>query len=386
MPADQNLITVSDLAKVRDIEFTRRFTEGIQSLMELLGITQLISYTAGTALKIYTTTGTLESGSNIAEGEDIPVSKYARTVADVVELAFNKWSKETSYEAIQKRTYNEAVRETDDKFIMDIQKTIRAQILAFLATGTGAASGVGLQSCLANCWGALTTAFYDYTPQTPIYFVSTMDIAHYLGGATLTTQTSFGMTYVENFLGLGRVIMSPLIPRGVVYCTASENINLYYANANGAEGFDFSTDKTGLIGVHHDTTYKNLTYMTYAVSAVTLFPEYLDRIIIAPIYEAYASGGTMSTISVASAAGSTSGKTKLTLTGYTKRSGEKYFYKTHSSTAPSATYLDVLDDGWTEWDGSADIAATTNHKISVAAVSTEGRVVALGSATVTSKA
>ena len=276
-----NTIKFADLAKVRDIEFVKYFNEGIASLRELLGITDMIDYKTGTLLKAYKTTGTLENGS-VAEAENIPVSEYKREVADVAEFDFSKWAKETSYEAVKKRGYPEAVRETDDKFILDIQKVIRSQILSFIASGTGRAGGEGLQDTLANAWGNLSVAFNDYTPGTPVYLVNTMDVSRYLGRQSISTQTSFGMGYLEDFLGLGRVITSPLIPEGIVYCTASENMKLYKADPT-AEGFDFYTDETGLIGIHHDTEYTNLVLKTTAVSALTLFPEFIDRIIVGNI-------------------------------------------------------------------------------------------------------
>lgn len=93
--------------------------------------------------------------------------------------------------------------------------------------------------------------------------------------------------------------------------------------------------------------------------------------------------GDMTALSVTSVAGSTSGKTKIT-TGYTLKSGEAYKYKTDASTAPTVGYGET-PDGWTSWDGTSDITATTTHKISVCVVDRTGVAIALGSATVTSK-
>lgn len=94
--------------------------------------------------------------------------------------------------------------------------------------------------------------------------------------------------------------------------------------------------------------------------------------------------GEMTALSVASVAGSASGKTAIT-TGYTLKSGEAYKYKTDASTAPTVGYGET-PDGWTSWDGTSEITATTTHKISVCVVDRTGVAVALGSATVTSKA
>lgn len=97
-----------------------------------------------------------------------------------------------------------------------------------------------------------------------------------------------------------------------------------------------------------------------------------------------ADGRSLVALTVASVAGSASGKTKVTATGYTLGTGEKFVYKTHASTAPTAAFGAILGDGWTELT-SADITATTGHKITVAAINAGGACVAAGNATVTSK-
>lgn len=94
---------------------------------------------------------------------------------------------------------------------------------------------------------------------------------------------------------------------------------------------------------------------------------------------------TFANLGVASAEGSAAGKTAITVTGYTKESTDVYKYKTASSVDVPALGQ-PLPAGFSTWDGSADITATTGHKIAVAVVTAGGYVVASGSATVTSKA
>ena len=94
---------------------------------------------------------------------------------------------------------------------------------------------------------------------------------------------------------------------------------------------------------------------------------------------------SLGALSVSSAEGSSSGKTALTVTGYTKASGDAYKYKTASSVDVPAVGK-PLPAGFSTWDGSADIAATDGHKIVVAVVTAGGYVLAAGSATVDSKA
>ena len=89
---------------------------------------------------------------------------------------------------------------------------------------------------------------------------------------------------------------------------------------------------------------------------------------------------------VSEASASNTGKTKLTVTGHTLGAGESYVYKTHATAAPTAELGDDLSDGWTSWNGSDELTATTGHKITVAVKDANSECVAAGSTDVTSKA
>ena len=95
--------------------------------------------------------------------------------------------------------------------------------------------------------------------------------------------------------------------------------------------------------------------------------------------------GKLDTLTVVSAEGSASGKTALTVTGHTLKSGEGYVYKTHATDAPAVSLGDDVST-WSTWNGSANITATTGHKITVAVKDSNGEAVAAGSTDVTSKA
>lgn len=280
--AETNVIKKAQMAKVRELDFAQLFGENVQNLLKMLGVTRKIPVTAGTALKVLKVTGTLESGV-VPEGEIIPLSQYATTWTAVAEATLNKWRKATTAEAILKGGYDQAVNETNKKMILDIQKGIRSQFVSFLATGTGSATGVGLQAALANAWGKMQVLFEDDAVQM-VTFINPMDVSDYLGKANITVQTAFGLNYVENFLGLGTVIMTGAITAGTFYSTAAENIVAYYINvaeANGiGEAFDFTTDpETGLIGIHEDGNYTRMQEETVAISGITLFAERLDGVI-----------------------------------------------------------------------------------------------------------
>jgi hypothetical protein len=284
--AETNLIKKADLARAREIEFTYNFSEGVRKLMEALGVTRKIAKQAGTVLKAYKAVGTLENGA-VAEGEVIPLSKYATEAVNLGEITLKKWRKATSAEAIVERGYDQAVEMTTDRMLRDVQKAIRTDLFGFLATGTGAAEGVDLQSALAQAWGQLQVKYEDDAIQA-VYFVNPLDIADYLGAAQITTQTAFGMTYVEDFLGLGTVIMNASVPKGKIYATAKENIVLYYIPVNGAdlgEAFDFTSDETGYIGIHETPDYTNMTASDTVVNGMVFFAERIDGVVVGTISE-----------------------------------------------------------------------------------------------------
>lgn len=281
---DTNTIKAADLAKVRDVDFTERFNTGIETLMKMLGVTRKIEKKAGEALKVYKVTGTLASGA-VAEGEVIPLSKYNTTYTAIGEATLNKWRKVTTAEAISEKGYGQAVNDTNDKMLKDIQKGIRKNFVTFLGTGTGKANGVGLQAAMAQVWGQMQVLFEDTSIET-VYFMSPLDVADYLGSAQISTQTAFGMSYIQNFLGMGTAILASDIPKGKIYATAAENIVLYYipvTSADMAQGFALTSDETGLIGIHTGPTYDNLSVETVAASGVGLFAEKLDGIVVGTI-------------------------------------------------------------------------------------------------------
>ena len=286
MAAENNVIKKAQIAKVRELDFAQLFGENVQNLIKMLGITRKIPVTAGTALKVLKVTGTLESGI-VAEGDVIPLSQYATTWETVGEATLNKWRKATTVEAIQKGGFDQAVNDTNKKMILDIQKAIRTQFVTFLATGSGSASGTGLQAALADAWGKLAVQFEDDAIQA-VYFVNPQDVASYLGTASITVQSAFGFNYVENFLGLGTVIMTAAIEKGTFYATAADNIVLYYVDVNGANGiadaFDFTTDPaTGLVGIHEDSNYIRMQSETVAIAGVSLFAERPDGVVVGTI-------------------------------------------------------------------------------------------------------
>lgn len=295
--AETNLIKTTDFtdAKVREVEFVSMFGDSVKKLTEMLGVTRKIPKQAGTVLRAYKATGSLVNNGVVAEGETIPLSKYIVEDVDFGDIVLKKWRKGTTAENIISYGYDQAVTMTTDKMLKDVQTGIRSAFTTFLASeGTTSATGVGLQAALAETWGKLQILFED-DGVSIVHFINPLDIADYLKTAQITTQTAFGMSYVEDFLGMGTVIMTGLIPKGKIYSTAKENIVLYYVPVNGAdlgEAFDFTADTTGLIGIHETPDYTNMTAMDTVVSGMVLFADRIDGIVATTITAATTAGQT----------------------------------------------------------------------------------------------
>lgn len=284
MAAEKNTIMQADVARVRSVDFTYQFTGNLNKLIEALGVTRKIPVSEGTSLKAIKVTGTLQNGA-VAEGDLIPLSKYETEEVTVAEAQLNKWRKSTSAEAILKGGYDQAVGMTTDKMVKDIQKDIRSDFFTYMASGTGKASGATLQPALANGWGVLQNLWEDDSVDT-VFFINPLDVATYLGTAQITTQTAFGMSYVEDFLGLGTSFFNSNVPQGKYYATAKENIVAYYINVSSgdiANAFNLTTDETGYIGIHEYADNDHACVNDLVMSGVTFFPERIDGIVVGTI-------------------------------------------------------------------------------------------------------
>lgn len=282
--AETGLITQEKMKKVREVDFITQFQhKRLAKLIEVLGVTRKIPMMEGSTLYCYTTTGELQDG-NVAEGEVIPLSEYKTEKKPIGEITLKKWRKAASAEAIKKSGYNAAVRDTDAALLRDVQVSVRKTLFDFLngtISNSTPVSGGGLQAALASAWGQLQVKFEDDTIQA-VYFLNPLDISEYLATANVTTQTAFGMNYIQDFLGLGTVVISSQITKGTFVATAKENFVLYYLTMNGdvATAFGLSADELGLVGIN--SGYRNeqrAQIESLVMSGVQLLVEYAEGVV-----------------------------------------------------------------------------------------------------------
>lgn len=284
MAAETGLTTT--LGTALSIDLVENFGKRFKSLEELLGIERVMPMAQGTTIKTYTSSVTLD-GTTVAPGDIIPLSEVKLEAGPVHDIVWDKKRKAVTMEDIQKYGFEPAIVMTDGKLVNEMQKGVRTKLLAQLATGTGTATGVGLQATLANNWAVVAGKFDEDDVET-ISFINPIDAAGYLGQANITTQNAFGMTYLQDFLNNRIVFMHASVPAKTVYSTAANNLIAGYVQMSGGEiakAFDFTTDSTGLIGVTHDINKQRLQAETIAAYGLVLLAERLDGVVVGTITE-----------------------------------------------------------------------------------------------------
>ena len=382
---ETNVITTQQMAKAREVDFTLRFTHNsLNKLIQALGVSRKIPMIDGTTLYYYTTTGTLQSG-NVPEGEVIPLSQYQRNKVPVGTITLKKWRKAATAEAILKSGYNEAVRETDNKLLSDVQNGIRSDFFDYLTGINGTVvSASTMQEVLAKTWGQLQVLFENDNADI-IHFLHPMTIANYLSSAPITLQTAFGFNYIENFLGMGTVLLNSRVPVGQVWSTAKENIIMYYVpvTSEAMNAFNMTADASGYVGIKSGyQTEERAQIESLVMSGIEFLVEYASGVVLGQID----STPTLGSVTVNSTAGTAVGDSNIAVSAYSLGSGEKWVYKTAKDNAPTVTYGQKLGNTWTDITPPHDITPTATHnKITVAAVDANGRAQAAGSATLTLK-
>lgn len=83
--AETNLTTTADLEPAISIDHTSKIKANIDTLREILGITEMQPMAAGTQIKIYKMSKE-NAPEQVGEGEVIPLTKVTRKLANTIEL------------------------------------------------------------------------------------------------------------------------------------------------------------------------------------------------------------------------------------------------------------------------------------------------------------
>lgn len=391
--AKDNLTKSADLqVKPREIDFVTRFARNWEHLREILGVMRPIRKEPGAVLKSKKATLVLQDG-NIGEGEEIPYSKAKIDEIPYQEMTVEKYAKAVSIESIKDHGYDVAVQQTDDAFLFELQTNVTSRFYAYLNTGTLRGSYSGLQMAMAMAKGAVENKFKKMhrTVTGVVGFANIMDIYKYIGSAELTIQNEFGFQYIKNFLGFNTIFLlsDDEIAQGKFIATPVENIVLYYVDPSTSDfaraGLSYTTDgETNLIGFHTEGNYHTAVSESFAIMGMTLFAEYIDAIAVISFTGPSVTPpapATLKELTVASAAGTSSGTTKITVSP-AKASGNVYKYKV-ADAATTVTYGQNVQT-WTAWNGTADITAESGKTITLVEADADYKAVGSGTATVVS--
>ena len=388
MAAKDNLTkTTNSTITPRAIDFLSRFQEDFSHLINIAGITQMIPKVSGTTLRVTRANVALESGT-VSEGDEIPFSQATLEEVPIGDITLEKYSKGVSMEEISKNGYDVAIVKTDNKFRFELQKVVKDKFYTFLNTGTLTAKDTTFQMALAMAKGRVLDAQsrLNVTGGEIVAFVNYLDMYAYLGGASVTVQTAFGMNFIQDFMGYRTIFLCDgnEVAKGTVIATPADNLICYYINHGevdfSAAGLVYNVmGVTPILGFAVDADYRRATSDAFAVMGLVMAAEYLDLIAV----ETVEASGSIGTVTLVSAAGTTKG-TKLTVT-YTLGQGEAFYYHTGSSPAVP-TYLADMDDSWKALPALTDAGVLDNFevtgaKIVVAAFNGAGQAVATSSAT-----
>lgn len=286
--AKENMIMSADIqVSARELDFVTRFENNWDHLMDILGIMRPIKKVPGAVLKSKYVEGTLVDGK-VAEGEEIPFSKFQVKEKAYAEMTIEKYAKSVSIEAIKDHGYDAAVQMTDDQFLYELQDEVTGRFYGYLNTGTLTASYGTFQMALAMAKGKVTNKFKQMHKKATgfVAFVNVEDVYEYLGAAEITVQNQFGFQYIKDFMGYNTIFLlsDEEIARGKVIATAVENIVLYYIDPAESDfakaGLVYTTGitETNLIGFHAQGNYNTASSESFAIMGLTLFAEYQDAI------------------------------------------------------------------------------------------------------------
>jgi hypothetical protein len=224
------------------------------------------------------------SGRKYVEGDEIALSHFDLTEVPLRKVNFIPYRFRVTAQAIQQGGLKNAVTRFVDQAYKQLRSDTVADIFDWLnlfdgATVADPASGTtwGLQQMLAHTEDTLLNTLETNRENDTdiVHFLNRSDVYDYLANATITTQDLFGMTYLENFLGVNKVFLTNRVTAGTCVATPVANLKAYgidFATLNAAE-FDYQTDGSNLIGFAYDKAMDHAAIEVYPVRTLTIAPE-----------------------------------------------------------------------------------------------------------------
>lgn len=294
--AKSNITVTSDITvTAREVDFVTRFGKNWDALRDIMGIMRPIRKSAGTRLVSYKASmksPTLQGGTSVGEGEDIPYTEFKVEEATYADVNIAKYAKAVSIEAVAKYGAEVAIEKTDDAFLNELQGSVLDDFYTFLNTGELTDTATTFQMALAMAKADVLDKFQKMrrTCTEVVGFANILDAYEYLGGANITVQTAFGISYVKDFMGYKTLFLlsAPQIARNTVIATPVENIDLYYIDPSESDyaklGLEYTVEgETNLIGFHANGNYSTAVGESFAIMGLALWAEYIDGIAVVTV-------------------------------------------------------------------------------------------------------
>lgn len=286
----------ANAVKAREIDFVSRFSNNWDALREIIGIARPVRKTPGTVLKRYIASVDLEDGDPTAvpAGAVIPYSKATVEQIGFSDVTLQKYAKAVPIEDVNNYGAEVAIQRTDEAFLYELQEKVMGEFYTALNDDTHAETGTytTFQMAVAMAIGKVRNKFKTLrkTITDVVVFANTLDAYEYLGAAGISTQTQFGIEYVQNFLGAKTLILAGAneVPQGTVIALPVENLTLYYVDPGDGQfqqlGLEYTVQgETNLIGFHANGNYSTAVGESFALLGLTLWYEQADGVAIVKI-------------------------------------------------------------------------------------------------------
>ena len=176
------------------------------------------------------------AGRTYVEGDEVALSEFKLDKVLIGETNFFPYRWRVTAQALQRGGFRNAFGRFVDQGYKQLRADTVSDIFNWLnlfdqATIACPASGSTwkLQQLIALTEEKLldTLETHKENDTDIIHFMNRGDVYRYLSNAEISTQTLFGMTYLERFLGVDKVFLSNRITAGTMVATPVSNLKSY---------------------------------------------------------------------------------------------------------------------------------------------------------------
>ena len=230
-----------------------------------------------------TSTGS-SSGKTYREGDEISLSHFDLEKIYIGDVNFIPYRFRVTVQAIQRGGLRNALTRFTDKAYKQMRSDTVADLFNWLNGFTGATAAApqsgtwNLQKLIAQTEKTLLNTLETNRENDTdiVHFMNRSDVYDYLSDATITTQDLFGMTYIENFIGINKVFVTNRITPGTMIATPVANLKSYgidFGTINDTDEIEYQTDGSNLIGFGYDKSMAHAAIEVFPVRTLTIAPE-----------------------------------------------------------------------------------------------------------------